>query len=190
MNKIFWGLIFLFFSFTFKIDNIVFFDFFPDFIGYLLIESGFNALSYTDKAFRKPTVTFLLTIFAIYNIVTFMHFIVLPDISSFCYLLTLIFIYQAVRDSEYKTNELHANNLYNALIAYAITSVLFLLAMLMLLSTFSNIFVVLSGILTITNFIIALWYIIAFSQTKKLYAQREITLAIQQESAENSTDSL
>lgn len=193
MNKIFWGLIFMFFSFTFTINEAIVFDFLPNFVGYLLIESGFNALSYTDSAFRKPTPSFLLTVFAIYNIVTFSHFITLPDISSICYLLTMLFIYQAVRDSEQTTNELHANTLRNSLISYVVTLVLLVIATLVLLSTFSDIFAVLSGILTISNIAIAIWYTIAFHQTKKLYAQRELTLAAQQKStiaAENSTDSI
>lgn len=160
MNKIFWGLIFMFFSFTFKADDVVLFDFLPDFVGYLLIESGFNALSYNDNAFNKPTATFLLTLFAIYNLVTFMHFVTLPDISTLCYLFTMYFIYQAVRDSEQTANELHANMLHNCLIAIMIVFVLLLAATLLQNTTFMFAIVLL-------NVILSICYTVAFYQTKK-----------------------
>lgn len=184
MNKIFWGLIFMFFSFTFNVDNLVLFDFLPDFVGYLLIESGFNALGYTDIAFRKQTSIFLLTVFAIYNFVTFMHVIAMPDVSTFCYLLTMYFIYQAVHDSEQAENELHANNLRNFLIASIATSILLLLARLLQATTFIFAIVVLDVVLSIC-------YTVTFHQTKNLYVQRELSLTKQQESTkavENSTD--
>lgn len=161
MQKIFIGLLFLFFHF--RIEGI---DLLPQFVGYILIGMGFADLSKTDAAFGKNGNLFYG--FAVFEFCAILASFLLPDfvivfVQVIVQIYALYVICQAVENSEQKQGELGAVHLRNCWLFYTIVCALSLICVTLL------VLFILHKILSIFAFIA---YLIAFYHTKTLYEQR------------------
>lgn len=174
MNKIFVGLIFIFFHFNIKTVDIL-----PDFIGYFLLAAGFIQLRETNEAFHK-NLTFLLG-FGLYSLYVYGVTLLFerpafigPITAILFQIFAMYFVYQALRDSETYAGQLGAANLKNSWIGSLVIMCILVITM------FLNV----PLLIILTNFvylIVLIWYLLAFAKAKKLYMQQEELLTAQQD---------
>lgn len=161
MQKIFIGLLFLFFHF--RIEG---FDLLPQFVGYILIGMGFADLSKTDAAFGKNGNLFYG--FAVFEFCAILASFLLPGfiivfVQVIIQICALYMICQAVENSEQEQGELGAAHLRDCWLFYTTICVFSLIC-----NTF-QILLIFDIILSIFAFIA---YLIGFYHTQSLYEQR------------------
>ena len=167
MQKIFIGLLLLFFDF--KINN---FDILPQFVGYFLIGQGFSELSKTDAAFDNRSELFygfsVLSLCLIgADLFIYLESIryVLEIVAIIIHLSALYLIYLAVYNSEQKSGELNAKHLKDCWTFLLIMQISSLISV-----TFLWEFAMLLSI--IFGFIAYIAFLIAFHHTQDLYEER------------------
>ena len=192
MQKIFIGVLFLFFHF--RINGI---DLLPQFVGYLLIGFGFEEMQKTDQSFANRSKLFYLfsalqlfgtiaiTIYAAPYADEVVLYLLLI-ISACMVIYSLYCIYQAVRDSEQQVGELGAPRLKTWWIIYI--TIALLEEIFRFIPRSQAIVNVLSIILAFGGMVTLIAYSVVLYQTMNLYKNREIMLTAQAESNENPTD--
>lgn len=166
MNKIFIGLLFIFFDFNFEFGASVI-DIIPDFIGYIIIYMGVKELADESQIFKRAqTVAFIMCIYSIAevwcNLLGFrsvFYFTTIIGMAGYLYLTYLIADGVMNLEGIYGT-DLSGTRLKQAWKYLALFSVLTYL-------TFIS--PVLATIFLVISFIVAIVYLVRFNDSKNRY---------------------